>query len=138
MAADDPVREEHPTAAERDASSDASGSSDPFDPSGPSGPSDPSGAVASQPFTVFPNPARDGVTTVAFHAPEEPVAIDVALYTVSGRRVRTLVQGHRSGIQSVPWNGRSDDGLPVPAGVYMARLSMAAGAGETQRILVLR
>ena len=54
--------------------------------------------------------------------------VDVALYAVNGRRLRTLVRGVReAGEYSLTWDGRDDDGAPAPAGVYYLRMVTPQG-----------
>jgi hypothetical protein len=82
----------------------------------------PDPAADESPLRLMPNPTRAG-TTVQFDLPrEEEVRIDI--YDVKGRLVRALSNGMRvPGAQSVPWNGRGIDGLPVPAGIYAVRVA---------------
>jgi flagellar hook assembly protein FlgD len=45
------------------------------------------------------------------------------VYSVDGRRVRTLVRESREpGEYQATWDGRDDGGNPISAGVYYARL----------------
>ena len=83
-----------------------------------------------------PNPAR-GTTTLAFSLPQAgPVRL--ALYDVSGRQVRVLVDGAQpAGDQAAIWDLRDDAGRAVGAGLYLARLE-AGGRRLTQRVLALR
>lgn len=49
--------------------------------------------------------------------------VDLAVFDLSGRRIATLVAGHRAaGRHETVWQGRDDDGRSVPSGVYLARL----------------
>ena len=51
-------------------------------------------------------------------------AVDVSVFGVDGRRVRTLVRGVRAaGEYTAGWNGADDAGHITPAGIYYARLS---------------
>jgi flagellar hook assembly protein FlgD len=69
-----------------------------------------------------PNPFTRA-TNVAFQI-LEPSDFTLAVYDISGKRVRTLVTGHPScGFREVAWNGEDDSGSPVPAGTYFCRLS---------------
>jgi flagellar hook assembly protein FlgD len=64
--------------------------------------------------------------------------VRLVLHDVSGRLVRTLVEGTRSaGVHRVEWDGRDDGGRRLAAGVYLARLE---GAGEvrTRKVVLAR
>jgi len=79
---------------------------------------------------VFPDPVRDAAK-VSFSLPQ-PGKVELAVYTVSGSRAATLLQG------SFP-AGRHEarfDAAWLAAGVYVARLSVN-GATQTSRIVVL-
>jgi hypothetical protein len=85
----------------------------------------------------LPNPfgAR---TTIGFDlARRERVALRV--YDVTGRRVRTLLDGNalESGSHQVEWNGRDEGGALLEAGLYFCRLD-AGQAGETRRMVLAR
>jgi hypothetical protein len=71
-----------------------------------------------------PNPFRQSATLAFSVARGGPVAL--AIYSVSGRQVRLLVDEPReAGEYQVTWDGRDDGGKPMPAGVYYARLKTA-------------
>ncbi|MBS1124549.1 MAG: putative Gingipain, partial [Deltaproteobacteria bacterium] len=51
--------------------------------------------------------------------------VDLAVYTVDGRRLRTLVAGEREpGLYDAIWNGTDERGDRVSSGVYYVRLVM--------------
>lgn len=65
----------------------------------------------------FPNPFIDK-TTIRFQM-SEPGEIEVSVFNISGERVANLFPGFRSaGISEIIWNGKSDSGEKLPAGVY--------------------
>ena len=75
-----------------------------------------------------PNPANPG-TTVRFALPA-PAAVTLTVHDLAGRRVATLVAGHReAGSHAVAWDGRDGAGRAMPSGVYLVRLH----AGQVQR-----
>ena len=71
--------------------------------------------------TGRPNPFRDRVT-IRFDLPVAGDA-DLAVFDVTGRRVRTVVRGRLDAGRYAPvWDGRDDHGSRVAAGVYFVRL----------------
>lgn len=61
------------------------------------------------------------------------------IFDAQGRHRRTLVAGGSwpAGISSVPWDGRGDDGTPLPNGVYFVRLRADEGS-RTARVVLAR
>jgi hypothetical protein len=84
-----------------------------------------------------PNPFNP-VTTIRFSVPEGGASTRLEIFDVSGRRVKTLVDGYRAaGPHSITWRGDDSDGRKLPSGVYFYRL-IAAGATETRKMLLLK
>ena len=55
-----------------------------------------------------------------------------------GRRIAGLVNAlHGPGEQSIRWDGRDDERMPVPSGVYFVRLEFE-GEGSTRRLVLLK
>jgi len=83
-----------------------------------------------------PNPTAR-VSTLAFsmaHAGR----VDLAIYSVDGRKVRTLLAENReAGFHSISWNGLGDDGQRVAAGVYFARMVTADGGRQSKVVTIL-
>lgn len=68
-----------------------------------------------------PNPAA-GASLIAFDL-AKPGTVELAIYSVDGRRVRTLAQGaFAAGTHRLTWDGRDDVHHRVAPGVYFARL----------------
>jgi spondin N len=64
---------------------------------------------------------------------------DLAVYAVTGQRVRSLFHGGTSGqARVVTWNGRSDQGDRVPPGAYFVSLRVEGAASRTARIAVVQ
>jgi flagellar hook assembly protein FlgD len=75
---------------------------------------------------AMPNPFRR--TTAFQFSLARPGRADLELFSVGGRRVRTLSSGAReAGEYRLEWNGSDDSGRPLAAGVYYARLLTAQG-----------
>lgn len=93
---------------------------------------------AERDIAVSPNPALRGESLVLYRVPSER-PIDLAVFDVGGRRVRTLASGRASaGVQSIRWDGRDDAGHDLPAGHYFLRLSSGQGFAPTERLTVIR
>lgn len=75
----------------------------------------------------YPNPFNPG-TTIRYTV-SETQAIRLAIYDVSGRLVRTLVDRvETAGIHEVTWQGHDHAGRAAASGIYFVRL---AGEGKT-------
>jgi hypothetical protein len=73
-----------------------------------------------------PNPFTQSATVSFALAKAGPV--EVLLYSVDGRKVRTLARDDRAaGEYSLTWDGRDESGSTVPAGVYYLYLNTAQG-----------
>jgi parallel beta-helix repeat protein len=88
--------------------------------------SGPEGIMAIIPTQVYlrgnqPNPFT-GATTIAFGLPQEGL-VRLAIYDVSGRMVRMLINGTLPAAEHVlSWDRRDDSGHAVSGGVYLYRL----------------
>ncbi len=65
--------------------------------------------------------------------------VQLEIFDASGRRVRQLVSGIRTGParHEVTWNGRTDVGHQVSSGVYYVRLVTEAGS-QTKAVVLLQ
>ena len=85
---------------------------------------------------IFPHPVR-GHATLRY-ALGETGPVDLAIYDVAGRRLRTLVSEPRSaGAHAVSWDGADDRGRALSSGVYLYVLQ-ATGIRTEGRITVVR
>ncbi len=81
-----------------------------------------------------PNPAASATLAYAI---ERPGRVQLRVYDVSGRLVRTLVdQEAAAGAFRAVWDGRDESGVRSAPGVYFAQL--VAGGATEQRKVVLR
>ena len=75
---------------------------------------------------VSPNPFRDAAALV-FTLGREGRAV-LAIYSVDGRRIRTLSSGSRpAGAYRLAWDGKDDTGRATMPGLYFARLQTQNG-----------
>jgi hypothetical protein len=98
-----------------------------------------SAADAVRTFHLFasrPNPFSPE-THIAYELPQ-PGWTELRIYSVSGRLVRTLVEGGRAaGRHSAVWDGLDDSGRAVASGVYLYAL-VAPGVQEGRKMLLIR
>jgi hypothetical protein len=108
------------------------------DPSGGdtvTGPDDPRPPKRFALYANVPNPFNP-TTRIRYQVPDGGALVTLRVYDVTGRLVRTLVDGtHSAGVKTVQWEGRDDRGIPVASGVYYYR--MQAGTFSRTRSMVL-
>lgn len=90
----------------------------------PFGPEDPISQGATNIFLLYqnsPNPFNAG-TEIRFQLPRN-VYVELKIYNILGQTVRTLTQGYKNaGHYLLQWDGKTDDGLTLPSGVYFSKL----------------
>lgn len=94
-----------------------------------------------QPATVLnaarPNPFNPS-TTISF-ALASPQRATLAVYTVDGRLVRTLLEDDlAAGPHAVNWDGRGADGRAVSSGTYLYRLRTTDGFDRSGRMTLVK
>ena len=83
-----------------------------------------------------PNPFHER-TAIAFHLPQR-AQVEVSIYGVLGRRVRTMSVGSLgAGDHEVVWDSRQDDGQPAVSGAYLAVIR-AGERAVSQTLLLIR
>jgi hypothetical protein len=95
------------------------------------------GPSASPPvLRAFPNPFNPS-TTIRFTL-SEPGPVELHVFDVRGRVVRTLVrQRHDGGAHAISWDGRNDDGRFVGSGVYFCRF-LNERVAESLKIVLIK
>jgi C1A family cysteine protease len=79
---------------------------------------------------AWPNPFNPR-TNLRYALPRDG-NVEVTIHDLQGRLVRTLVRGAQfAGEHQVSWDGRADDGRPVPSGPYLGRVS---GGGQVRSV----
>jgi hypothetical protein len=83
-----------------------------------------------------PNPLH-GTTLIPFSLPAQG-AVELTIFDVMGRRVRSLVHGlEAAGVHNASWDRRDEDGHAVSPGLYFYRLT-TAGRELQRRMVVLQ
>ena len=82
----------------------------------------------------YPNPMTD-YTNFTFEHNQKDNDIDVVvnIYDVMGQLVKTITErryGTTLRIEPVKWDGRSDDGSPLSAGIYVYNVTVKNAQGE--------
>jgi flagellar hook assembly protein FlgD len=88
----------------------------------------------------YPNPFNL-TTTIQYEIAEDlvdGVDVELALFDILGRKVRTLVSDHRfHGVFSIQWDGLVEGGTRAASGTYFCRL-IAGEVVETKRLVLLK
>ncbi len=84
---------------------------------------------------ITSNPVVSGMTITL--AGQAKVPVDLAVYSVRGELVKTLLDGeYVSGVRSLSWDGRNNQGTPVAAGAYY--LVLRHGDDTTTNKIILQ
>lgn len=87
-------------------------------------------------YPAAPNPFNPS-THLSFEL-DTPQTVNLSIYDMSGRRIRTLVQESLSaGYHKRHWDGRDSNGQKVASGVYTYRIE-AGGQALTRRMVLLK
>lgn len=85
---------------------------------------------------TFPNPFNPE-TTIVFSL-DNPLHVSLRIYNIQGQLIRNLVDENMpAGNHSVRWDGRYDNGVIAPAGIYVYRLD-AGSQSLTGRITLMK
>jgi len=84
----------------------------------------------------FPNPFNP-VTTLYYDLPED-VMVNITIYDMMGRQVKTLVNGSQTaGYRTIQWNATNNLGEPVSAGMYIYTIQ-AGEFRQTKKMVLLK
>ncbi|MCB1161081.1 T9SS type A sorting domain-containing protein [bacterium] len=84
----------------------------------------------------YPNPFNP-TTSIRFGLAED-AQVNLAVYDLSGRRVRLLASARmEAGQHEIVWDGRDDGGAKLASGVYFSRL-LAGDYSESQKMVLLK
>ncbi len=87
----------------------------------------------------YPNPFNPE-TNLVYGIPEsvgDGSAVSLEIYTLDGRRVRSLEVDRTPGWHEVVWNGNDDNGNPSSTGVYLSRL-LVGTVVETKKLTMVK
>jgi hypothetical protein len=92
--------------------------------------------ISPDPFS----PDGDGFEdfTTIKHNPPEAETFELAIYDISGRKVKTLIENDVSIPGEITWDGRGDDGRKLPVGIYIVYARVEGEMSmETKRTVVI-
>jgi len=85
----------------------------------------------------FPNPFGTSGTKIHYQVSGSGAEVNLKVYNITGQLVKALVSGYRApGYYQAVWNGRSENGHRVSAGIYIYRLETAGKAVSRRMILI--
>jgi flagellar hook capping protein FlgD len=85
--------------------------------------------------SVHPNPFNPS-TTIQFDV-AEPGQVELEIYTLGGRRLRTLYTGTApAGRHEARWDGTDDAGRRAASGIYFVRLRTAATSDQRKLVML--
>ena len=89
-------------------------------------------------FSVYPSPMNN-FSHIFLSLPSE-TDISLTIYNVSGRKVRTLLNGRmEKGERFINWYGKNDEGKNLPQGIYFLRMEFKnSGYAENKKIVLIR
>ena len=86
-------------------------------------------------YQNYPNPFNP-TTTIDYAVPQNS-HVEIRIFDLLGREVRTLVAGEQTaGSHQITWIGLDNTGSPVSSGVYFCTMT-AEGFSETRKLLLL-
>jgi hypothetical protein len=87
-------------------------------------------------LSAYPNPARGGAT-IRFSL-GSPQAVTVRIFDVAGHVVRRFMTNRPmpAGEQQLVWDGLSDSGTRLHAGVYFVKVQIGSGSAARKVVLI--
>ncbi len=86
---------------------------------------------------IEPNPVF-ATATVSFSLPEQATDVNVGVYDISGRLVKTVARGSfGAGFHTVAWDGSASDGTRAKSGVYFV-IARAGGLSSRTQVAIVR
>ena len=87
-------------------------------------------------YQNYPNPFNP-ITTISFTL-TKPSNVRLEIFNIRGEKVQSLVNGYfNAGYWTAVWDGKNDDGLSVPSGMYMYRMITGTGI-QVKNMLLLK
>ncbi|MCD4701621.1 MAG: T9SS type A sorting domain-containing protein [Candidatus Aegiribacteria sp.] len=98
------------------------------------------GGVSSMCFNnIYPNPFTSSASISFYLGGLSSTEAKIEVYDMNGRMISVLADDLLNpGNHIVSWDGRDDNGVPVPSGIYFCRGITNAGNSDSARLVLLR
>jgi len=101
----------------------------------PVGTSDEDGTTGTRLLGNFPNPFRE--ETVIRYNLSEATDVTIGIFSLQGVKLTTLKPATvHAGSASIVWDGKDDEGNPLPAGVYVCSMKAGDFRGNLKMVLI--
>ncbi len=87
-------------------------------------------------FNIYPNPFRSSAR-ISFTAQRDE-EVTISIYNIAGQKVKDIKSLSNKRHRNVRWGGTSDEGKPVPAGVYFCVARSAGGSEVIKKLIKIR
>ncbi|HNX38227.1 MAG TPA: type IX secretion system sortase PorU [Candidatus Cloacimonadota bacterium] len=99
-----------------------------------------SGELSLERFLIYPNPME---TETAFtFLLSDAANLKISVYTVTGKKLRTLESNGREGFNTVKWDGKDDQGHRPANGTYFVKIKATDSTGKstekTERLVIYK
>ena len=87
---------------------------------------------------ALPNPSGTTSGVSIRYRMDRRSKVTLTVFSVTGRRIRRIHQNHVAGPGAFLWDGRTDAGSLVPAGIYFYRLEAPGGDGVSGKLTLVQ
>lgn len=87
-------------------------------------------------FAIYPNPFRNA--TRIFFSAQQGEQVRIAVYNIAGQKVKDITSVSDNTRRMVRWSGTTNEGKPVPAGVYFCVVRSATGNEVIKKLIKIR
>ncbi len=99
-----------------------------------------SGFLSIERLLIYPNPVKSDATITFILSRDAEITIN--LYTMTGRRIKTINAPGRQGFNQIPWDGRDAEGKRLANNTYFIKVratdSDRGTAEKTERIVIYK
>ena len=89
-------------------------------------------------LTIYPSPFSSN-TNIRIKTNENGSDTLVKVYNIKGQEVRAIFQGYSSEKEiDLKWDGRNDEGMELPNGIYLVRVIQRNNSKVTKKIVLLK